>query len=67
LGHYLCIVLLGVAALGVYRLLDGSFGAHRIAGLLLMLVLAQGLVAARIGLRLALAGGQIEVTRRCGA
>lgn len=67
LGHYFCIVLLGVAGLGVYRLLDGSFGAHRIAGLLLMLVLAQGLVAARIGLRLALAGGQIEVTRRCGA
>jgi hypothetical protein len=66
LGHYLGVVLIGAAAFGVYLLLDGSFQFGGPAALVWMLVLAQAWVALRIYLRLALAAGQIDISRRCG-
>jgi hypothetical protein len=66
-GHYLSIVLLGVLLLLVWSVLDGAWSTVGYKTQLVTLVLAQALVAGRIGLRLALLAGQVDLYRRLTA
>jgi len=63
LGHYLSVVLVSGIVLILYVLADGGFEARGLLGLLWVFVLAQAWMAIRIGLRFALAGGQIQISR----
>lgn len=62
-GHLLLIVFLGVATLGVFALLDGHWGTTGYKTQLLTLVLLEGFVFARVFLRVALLGGQVDLYR----
>jgi hypothetical protein len=66
-GHYLTIAALGVALLGVWQLLDSRWEAVGYASQMVTLLLAQGLMAGRIALRLSLWAGQIALLRRFAA
>lgn len=66
-GHYLAIVLLGVLLLALWSVLDGAWTAVGYKTQVVTLLLAQGLVAGRIALRLALLGGQVGLYRRLTA
>lgn len=63
-GHYLSIVVLSALVLGVWRLLDGAWTTTGYKTQLVALLLAQGLVFGRIGLRLALLAGQMALYRQ---
>jgi hypothetical protein len=63
-GHYLAIAALGVALLGLWHLADSRWEAAGYASQAVTLLLAQGLMAGRIALRLALWSGQIDLYRR---
>jgi hypothetical protein len=63
-GHYLAVAALGVALLSVWSVLDSRWETVGYGTQLVTLLLAQGLMAGRIGLRLALWAGQIVLYRR---
>ena len=63
-GHYLTIAALGVALLALWNVVDSRWQTVGYASQLLTLVLAQGLMAGRIALRLVLWAGQIALLRR---
>jgi hypothetical protein len=63
-GHYLAVAALGVALLGVWHAVDSRWEAVGYASQAVTLLLAQALMAGRIGLRLALWAGQIDLYRR---
>ena len=64
LGHYLVMILLGVAVLSLWARLDGLWATTGYKTQLVTLVLLQALVIARIKLRLALLAGQTALFRR---
>ncbi len=64
LGHYLAMVLCGAILLVAWHALDGRWDAVGYKTQLLTLLLAQALVLGRIGLRVALWGGQLALYRR---
>ena len=66
-GHYLSIAALGVALLFLWHILDSRLEPAGYASQMVTLLLAQGLMAGRIGLRLALWAGQIALLRRFAA
>jgi hypothetical protein len=63
-GHYLAVAALGVLLLALWHAVDSRWEATGYASQAVTLLLAQGLVAGRIGLRLALWAGQIDLYRR---
>jgi hypothetical protein len=63
-GHYLTVAALGVALLAVWNAIDSRWQPEGYASQVVTLVLAQGLMAGRIALRLALWAGQIVLLRR---
>ena len=62
-GHYLALVVMGVALVALWGALDGLLVPASYATQLATFVLAQGLLAARIALRLVLWAGQIVLLR----
>jgi hypothetical protein len=63
-GHYLTVAALGLALLAVWHAVDSRWEAVGYASQMVTLVLAQGLMAGRIALRLVLWAGQIVLLRR---
>jgi hypothetical protein len=63
-GHYLAIAALGVALLALWHAVDSRWETVGYASQAVTLLLAQALLAGRIGLRLALWAGQINLYRR---
>lgn len=63
-GHYLLVVASGAALVALWAWLDGGLATTGYRSQLLALALAQGLVLARIALRLSLLGGQLALYRR---
>ena len=63
-GHYLAVAVLGLGLLAVWHALDSSFEATGYASQAVTLILAQALLFGRIGLRVALWAGQIDLWRR---
>jgi hypothetical protein len=63
-GHYALLALASLALLAAWRLVDGAWAVTGYRTQLVMLVLMQAFVFARIFLRLALLGGQLEIYRR---
>ncbi len=59
--HFAAIVLLGILLLGAFVALDGVFSVAGYRTQIVALLLMQGFVLLRIGLRLALVGGQIAL------
>ena len=66
-AHYLSIAALGVGLLLLWHALDSRLSPAGYGSQMVTLVLAQGLMAGRIALRLALWAGQIALLRRCAA
>lgn len=66
LGQYLAIALLAGLSLGLWSLLDGAFAVTGWGTQLAAFALMQAFVFVRIGLRLALLGGQLELLRGPG-
>jgi hypothetical protein len=66
-GHYLSVAALGVLLLFVWNALDSRWEATGYKTQLVTLLLAEGLVFGRIGLRLALLGGQVALYRKLTA
>jgi hypothetical protein len=66
-GHYLSIAALGVALLALWHVLDSRLEPVGYGSQMVTLVLAHGLMAGRIALRLALWAGQIALLRRFAA
>lgn len=66
-GHYLAVALLGVALLGLWRLLDGAYATTGYKTQLLTFAVFQLFVLARLGLRVMLMGGQLTLYRRLAA
>jgi len=66
-GHYLALAALGVALLLIWGVVDGFWSAAGYVSQIVTFVMAQGLVAARIALRLALWAGQLAMLRRFAA
>ena len=66
-GHYLALAALGVALLLIWGVVDGFWSAAGYVSQIATFVMAQGLVAARIALRLALWAGQLAMLRRFAA
>jgi hypothetical protein len=64
LGHYLALVLCGAILVVAWHALDSRWDAVGYKTQLLSLLLAQSLVLARIGLRVAMWGGQLALYRR---
>jgi len=62
-GHYLSVGLLAAAMLAAWAGLDGAFTVAGWGTQALAFTLMQGFVLGRIGLRLALAGGQMQLYR----
>lgn len=62
-GHLLAIVLLGAGAVVVWNALDGRWETTGYKTQLVALLLAQGLILVRLGLRLALLAGQVALFR----
>ncbi len=62
-GQYLAIAALSLLALGSWTLVDGAVPVTGWATQLLAFALMQAFVLARVGLRLALLGGQLELYR----
>ena len=67
LGHYLAVALLGVALLGLWRLLDGAYATTGYKTQLLTFAVFQLFVIARLALRVMLMGGQLALYRRLAA
>jgi hypothetical protein len=63
IGHYLSVVALGVLLLLGWQVLDGLVATTGYKTQLVMLLLAQGLVAGRIALRLSIFAGQMALYR----
>ena len=63
LGHYALVAALAGLSLGLWAVLDSAFAVTGWGTQLLAFVLMQTFVAARIGLRVALVGGQVELYR----
>jgi len=63
-GHYLAVAALGLGLLALWHGLDSSFEPSGYASQAVALLLAQALVFGRIGLRVALWAGQIDLWRR---
>ena len=63
LGHLAAILVLGVGLLAAFVALDASLTVTGYRSQIVALVLMQGFMLLRISLRLALAGGQIELLR----
>jgi hypothetical protein len=63
-GHYLTLALMAAALLGLWLLLDGAWHTVGYKTQLASLLLGQAFVLGGLGLRLALAGGQIALYRR---
>lgn len=63
-GHYLAFVLMAALLLGVWHALDGRWDTVGYKTQLVSLVLAQAFVLGRLGLRLALLGGQVAFYRK---
>jgi hypothetical protein len=63
LGHLAAIGVLGLGSLAAFVALDAGLSVSGYRSQLLALALMQGFVLLRIGLRLALAGGQLELLR----
>lgn len=66
LGHYLSVALLATAMLAAWARLDGAFVVTGWGTQALAFALMQAFVLGRIGLRLALAGGQMQLYRGSG-
>jgi len=66
-GHYLAIVAIGIATLVAFNGIDGLWETTGYKTQLPTFVLLELLVASRIGLRLALLGGQVALYRRAAA
>lgn len=62
-GHYLAVAGTGVLLLAFWSVLDGQWQTTGYKTQLVALLLFQGLVFGRIGLRLALLGGQVSLYR----
>jgi hypothetical protein len=62
-GHYLAMALLGGLLLLLWQALDGRWDATGYKTQLVTLLMAEGFLLARIGLRLALLGGQLALYR----
>ncbi len=65
-GHYLCVVLLGFLLLAAWSVADGLVATTGYKTQLVTLLLAQGLVAGRIALRLSIFAGQMALYRSRG-
>jgi hypothetical protein len=63
-GHYVSLAALGVGLLALWAVLDGAWPTTGYGTQIVTLLLAQGLMAGRIALRLALWGGQLAMYRR---
>lgn len=63
-GHFAAIVLLGLLLVAGYVALDGALTVTGYRSQLVALALMQAFMLARIGLRLALSGGQLHLLRR---
>ena len=63
LGHYFAVALLGAALLAAWAGLDSAFTVSGWGTQLVAFVLMQAFVFGRLGLRLALAGGQMALYR----
>jgi hypothetical protein len=63
-GHYFSIVILGAVGLWAYLAVSGSFEPRGYRTIALAFVVGQAFIAFRLGLRLALAGGQIHLRRK---
>jgi hypothetical protein len=63
LSHYAAIAVLSVLSLALWAVLDGAFAVTGWGTQVLAFVLMQALVLTRIGLRLALLSGQLELYR----
>jgi len=63
-GHYLAVAALGLGLLALWHALDSAFEPTGYASQAVTLVLAQALLFGRIGLRVALWAGQIDLWRR---
>lgn len=63
-GHYLAVAALGLALLLVWGVLDGLWPARGYSTQLVTFLMAQGLLAGRIALRLALSAGQLALLQR---
>jgi len=66
-GHYVAVVLVGAAVLGLWRLADGAYATTGYKTQLLTFLLFEALVLARVSLRLVLMGGQLALYRRLAA
>ncbi len=65
-GHYLSVALLAAATLAAWVAFDGAFTVAGWGTQALAFMLMQGFVLGRLGLRLALAGGQLQLYRGVG-
>lgn len=63
-GHYLCFVVMVVLLIAFGSALDARWDTVGYRTQVVTLVLAEGLIAGRIGLRLSLLGGQLALYRR---
>jgi hypothetical protein len=63
-GHYLALVLIGLALLGVWKLVDGAYVTTGYKTQLLTFALFQLFLLARLALRVMLMGGQLALYRR---
>lgn len=66
-GHYVLIVVLGVALLAAWRLVDGAYTTTGYKTQLVTFALFQLFVLARLALRVMLMGGQLALYRRIAA
>lgn len=62
-GHYLAMALFGALLVILWQALDGHWDAVGYKTQLVTLLMAEGFMLARIGLRLALLGGQVALYR----
>jgi hypothetical protein len=63
-GHFLAIIVLGAAAVVAWNALDSRWETTGYKTQVVALLLAQGLVIVRLGLRLGLLAGQVALFRR---